>query len=369
MTRTITLSDVARIAGVSLGTASNAFNRPERVRPEVRAMIEAAARTLGYSGPDPRGRLLMGGKAHAIGIVTPGQLTVTHMMRARYGQELLHGIAQACDAVNSNLLIVAGLGERKLFAIRNAMVDGFILGHFEDVALVAARHGKVPAVLLDAEPLPGTSSAGTSSVRIDGRSGTRRAAEHLLALGHRKFAVISILRQEGEPVWHPPSHEPHVLRNGLPLDRERLQGVADALEAAGLSIHDVPVVEAFPWPPFSEAAAAMLLDRAPDVTAVVSMGDFLAMAVIEAARRRGLAVPQDLSVAGFDDITTAATFDPPLTTVRQPIVEKGRRAAELLFEGGPPQHIMLPVELVIRASTGPAPKTQKSAARRRSRSV
>jgi DNA-binding LacI/PurR family transcriptional regulator len=97
----------------------------------------------------------------------------------------------------------------------------------------------------------------------------------------------------------------------------------------------------------------MLLDNAPDVTAVLAMADPQALGVLSEARQRGIDVPRDLSVVGFDDLPEAAFADPPLTTIATPTIEKGRAAASILFEGGPPRQVVLPVELVVRASTAP----------------
>ena len=115
----------------------------------------------------------------------------------------------------------------------------------------------------------------------------------------------------------------------------------------------VPIVETVNHGPGPQAGAAMILDAAPGLTAVVTMCDVLALAVIDEAARRGLRVPEDLSVVGFDDIPEAAAARPPLTTIAQPIREKGRLAAEMIFAGGPPRKEVLPVALVTRASTAP----------------
>ena len=140
---------------------------------------------------------------------------------------------------------------------------------------------------------------------------------------------------------------------------ERMAGVADALAEFGLSLDDMPVMEACGTPE-EEAAfgngAGMALDMAPEATAVVALGDGVALSIIEQARKRGLSVPRDLSVVGFDDIAGATRSEPPLTTMHFSAFDIGRLAARLLLDGGPPQHIILPVELIIRASTAPPRK-------------
>ena len=139
---------------------------------------------------------------------------------------------------------------------------------------------------------------------------------------------------------------------GIPTDQEKFHGYADAFSEAGLDINDVPMVQADPW---DRDAARMMLDAAPDVTAILSMSVMQAIAVINEARRRGLSVPRNLSVVGYNDIPDAERSDPPLTTVDGLGVQKGRTAARIAFQGGPPRHEILKPQLIMRASTGPAP--------------
>jgi DNA-binding LacI/PurR family transcriptional regulator len=183
-----------------------------------------------------------------------------------------------------------------------------------------------------------------------------------VGLGHRRFAIFSVLRQvpdqssvaSREPVFHGPNEARHKLVRGFSIDDERLAGYADALAEVGLSVDAIPIIECSADTVANAARGATLLfENAPDVTAVLSMTDVQALAVLEEARRRHIAVPRDLSVVGFDDIPEAAQSNPPLTTIVHPMVEKGRAAARLLFEARAPQHIVLPVTLAIRDSTAP----------------
>jgi DNA-binding LacI/PurR family transcriptional regulator len=138
----------------------------------------------------------------------------------------------------------------------------------------------------------------------------------------------------------------------MPTDQEKFHGYANALSEVGLDINDVPMVQADPW---DRDAARMMLDAAPDATAILSMTVMQAIAVIKEARRRGLSVPRDLSVVGYNDIPDAERSDPPLTTVDSLGAQKGHIAARIVFEGGPPRHEILEPRLIMRASTGPAP--------------
>jgi DNA-binding LacI/PurR family transcriptional regulator len=141
---------------------------------------------------------------------------------------------------------------------------------------------------------------------------------------------------------------------------EKLSGVADALAEAGLSLDDMPIAEACGTQGEEKAfgsGAAMILDRAPEATAVIGLVDSIALAVLRKATERGLKVPEDLSIIGFDDLPEAAQSQPPLTTVRVPAADNGAAAVRLLLEKGPPRHVLVPVELVVRASTAP-PRAQ-----------
>ena len=120
-----------------------------------------------------------------------------------------------------------------------------------------------------------------------------------------------------------------------------------------MSIADVPIVEFHLVSPNVEEGARTLLDSCPDATAILAMSDRQAGAILAEAKRRNIDVPKDLSVVGFDDAENAALADPALTTIAQPIVEKGRIAARVLFEGAPPGQVVLPTQLVVRASTAP----------------
>lgn len=349
MGKTIRLSDVARAAGVSLGTASNVFNRPHLVRAEMREHVLKVAGELGFTGPDPAGRLLMGGRANAIGVVPAGDMPVAFAIASPYLSAALYGIAEVCDAQQASLMVISGSQARKAWAINNALVDGFVLGHPDEIPMVQARARKVPYVVMDTYAGPDA-----NSVVIDGAGGARAAAEHLLSLGHRRFAIFAMCRAPVDPVWHPPGG-PRQLRHGFALDHEKLGGYAEALATAGIDIESVPMVEAYPPTPWNEAGARLLLDKAPEATAVLAMADRHAISLLDEARRRGINVPGQLSVIGFDDVANAVLATPPLTTMRQDTAEKGRIAARLLFESAPPQQVRLPVELVVRGSTGPAP--------------
>ena len=339
-----TLDDVAKAAGVSRGTVSNVFNRPEAVRPALRERVEEAARLLGYGGPDPKGRLLKEGRFNAIGFMPPGAFAIADVVRSPYGRELLCGAAQACDAAGATLSLVNGTDETRFASIREALVDGFILGHAMDIDLVvSAKRRRLPFVILESE-----AGSDVNSIRIDARAGALASIRHLTALGHRRFAILSIRRTSGPAIIHLPGETDRALMDGFDLDQQRLDGFRDALAEAGLSIEAMPIIETTPGDP---AAGAAVFGQCPDATAIVTMSDWQAITVLDEAVRRGIDVPGSVSVIGFDGTAEAARTVPPLTTVAHDVVGKGRLAAEMVLAGGPAQQVVMPVELLLRGST------------------
>jgi DNA-binding LacI/PurR family transcriptional regulator len=341
-----TLDDVAKAAGVSRGTVSNVFNKPDRVRPELRDHVFAVALRLGFGGPDPKGRLLRDGKFNAIGFIPPGNYAIEDMIRSPYGRELVLGAARACDAAGATLSLVNGTDERRAASIRDALVDGFILGHSADVALIrSARNRQLPFVILESDHGPDV-----SSIRIDARAGAMTAIGHLASLGHRRFGILSVRRTPGPPLIHRSAVPTRAGLGDFPLDSERLQGFADALAEAGLSLDDMPIVETVPGDP---KAGAAIFDNFPETTAIVTMSDWQAITVLDEATRRGIDVPGRVSVIGFDGTVESARTSPPLTTIAHDIAGKAQLAAEMIFAGGLPRQVVMPVELKIRASTAP----------------
>jgi DNA-binding LacI/PurR family transcriptional regulator len=231
--------------------------------------------------------------------------------------------------------------------MREAVVDGFMIGSTGDRDLIEnASNRRLPFVVMDVSPDPAI-----HTISIEARAGAYAAAQHLTALGHRRIAIVSVRRTRGGPIVHPPGTGRRI-QDGIELDHEKLDGYADALAAAGLSLDDCPIVETLPSDP--EAGRA-ILDAAPDATGLLVMSDRQALTILAEAATRNISVPGRLSIIGFDGVPETAMTTPPLTTVAQPVREKGRLAAQILIEGGPPRQLTLGVELLQRGSTGPAP--------------
>ncbi len=337
------LRDVAARAGVSVGSASQAFGRPELVSDEVRSRVLEAAEQLGYAGPDPTARRLRTGRAGAIGVIFSERLRYQFTDPA--APEFLGGIAQSLEKQHLGLLLIPDARERDVVAdtVRGAAVDGFIIysATRNDPRVEAALARGIPIVTVDQpRDLP------TPFVGIDDRAAARSAAEHLLELGHERIGVISFitaLDRAGKLT--------------LDISVERLAGYREGL---GSTWSDDAVRIARPNAPEPARRAALELlrtDRRP--TAILAMSDVLALGVLQAAAELGLRVPDDLSLVGFDDSPAASLAMPPLTTIAQPHEEKGRLAAEWLLEAIAERRMrrgrrtLLPTQLVVRKSTAP----------------
>lgn len=337
------LADVAKAAGVSSGTASNVFNRPEIVSPEVRSRVEAAARRLGYNGPDPKGRLLRAGKVNAIGVVTSDD--TADAFQDPYTRLVMKGIAKECDARGAGLALVSTKQSESAWRIQTALVDGFIVSCYkvDDAVVTLAQERRLPFVALDLDAGPGT-----SSVLIEDRRGAALAARHLLELGHRRIGLLA-LPAKGD--CENREDLGRVRASAFRFIRDRMAGYGEALAEYGMKLEQVPVLELRGDAGLDAPTVGEFLAAHPDLTALLAMADVLAFAALDAAHARGLRVPEDLSIVGFDDVAEAAETTPPLTTVEQPALEKGRIAARMVFEQGPPRTELLPVKLVVRGST------------------
>jgi DNA-binding LacI/PurR family transcriptional regulator len=333
-----TLADVAARVGVSRTTVSNAYNRPNQLSPALREKVLAAAAELGYTGPNPMASGLRRGTTNTIGLVFDSPLTYAFTDPAAV--LFLSGVAAGCEDRGSALALVPRLAGGEAELVRSALVDGYVFfcTHEADPRLEAAQARGLPIVLVDYDPRDGAATVG-----IDDREGARRVAQHLVDLGHRRFGIVV-------PYKEP---DPEGERRRYHVRDDRIAGWRDALVSAGVDWDAVPVETAeHSRPDTGTRAAAALLDRRDRPTAIIALSDVLAFRALDAAAERGIDVPDELSVVGFDDVPDAAAAR--LTTIRQPHAEKGAAAVRLLAEGAPPENLTLPIGLVVRASTAPA---------------
>ncbi|HVG49285.1 MAG TPA: LacI family DNA-binding transcriptional regulator [Rubellimicrobium sp.] len=343
--RTIKLRDVAVAAGVSQGTASNVFNRPELVREEVRERVREAARSLGYSGPSPKGRLLRAGKVNAIGIAAAEPLS--YFFADPWARRLLTEVAEVCDARGAGLALVSVAGGKHLaWSIESALVDGFLLrcGGPELLVEITQRRG-LPFVALSLD----TEEPDVPAIDIDDFGGALACGRHLLGLGHRRIAILGIGLGEGAQRVGPEAARATRFVNV----RERAEGYWAALAEAGVAEDDIPVMAVRNDGENIAEVLELLFDghQAPP-TALLSMSDKVALAALDWIVRRGLRVPEDVSLVGFDGVPESAESVPPLTTVEQPFRQIAERSvAAILDDAMPAGREVLPLTLLVRGST------------------
>lgn len=346
---TVTLQTIADAMQVSRATVSNAFNRPDQLTPELRAKILAKAKELKYGGPDAAAAVLRKGRTDTIGVIFTEALS--YALTDPVALSVLQGIAKETEEAEIRLLLIPTAADRgDISPVRDAVVDSFILWSLPDTdpQRLAALARRLPVVIVDGTPDPEAAWIG-----IDERSGLETLIARLLQLGHRRFGVITWpLAEDGFTGFADLERRTSIYASA----RERLDGVRKGVEAAGIAWTDVPVFEcAINTQENGVRGAAALLDLAEPPTAILCMSDLLAFGAMQTAAARGLAVPGDLSITGFDDIPAAARAHPPLTTIRQPFAIKGGQAARFLLDGwiDPPPHKQLQAEMVWRESAGP----------------
>ncbi|MGF1623234.1 MAG: substrate-binding domain-containing protein, partial [Alphaproteobacteria bacterium] len=323
------------------------FNRPEVVRPEVRARVMECAQQIGYEGPDPAARMLRAGKANAVGVVTDTELS--YFFNDPYLRLFMEGVAEVCDTHSAGLSLVSSLSdEAAAWTVQTAMVDGFIVDCMEHghrlIDLALKR--KLPFVAADLDAGPGI-----NCVKVDDVEGARLAARHLLDLGHRRLAILSMPFRDDDRVGFVDAAR---CRDVLyVVTGARMTGYRKAFAEAGLDPELVPVYETQHDAPSIRAGLETLMALDPRPTALIGMADVIALQALDLLRERGIAVPQDVSLVGFDGIADSERSQPPLTTIVQPIREKGRRAAEMVFDGSTGRQVTLPLTLAVRGSTAP----------------
>lgn len=352
----VTINDVASALGVAASTVSNAYNHPDQLSAELRVRVFEVAAQLGYAGPDPVARSLRQQRSGAIGVLFAERLS--YAFTDPVAMLVLEGIASALEAAELGLLLVPGRADTTA-TVQRALVDGFIVYSMLEVdpLVAAALSRRIPTVLLDQPP-----RVGVPSITVDDVDGARQAAEHLLHLGHRRFAIITdrltdpLVSTAADDRLPPHEQAAHTFF----ATQRRFQGYRSALEQAGLAWQDV-LIQTCADNSEADGAAAMqsLLAIAPRATAVLCITDRLALGAMVAAQHLGLHVPGDVSIVGFDDIAPAALAEPPLTTIRQAHRDKGLLAGQMLVaclrSEAVVERTTLPVQLIVRGSTGSAP--------------
>jgi LacI family transcriptional regulator len=327
----VTLEDVAAAAGVSPSTVSRILNGTAAVSAVKCAAVHDAIRRLGFV-PNPVARGLAGGRTLSIGVLTQA-------LDSPFYGSALRGIEDELGRAGYSPLFVSGHWSaneeaRCIEVLRSRRVDGLIVltGRLSDAALT--REAQSVPVVVTGRTL---SAPNLYALNFDNFEGARLATHHLLALGHRRIAFIT-----GDPL-HPDANE-------------RLRGYRMALEAAEVPYDPALVLPGQYHEESGRLAVERLMDSRAPFSAIFAANDQMAFGAILALHRRGKRVPSDVSVVGFDDVSSATYCLPPLTTVHQPVYELGRLAATSMMQllaGEQPTGRMPGPRLIVRESTRP----------------
>ncbi|MEV8316836.1 LacI family DNA-binding transcriptional regulator [Streptomyces sp. NPDC059900] len=328
----VTITEIARQAGVSVPTVSRVVNGRSDVSEETRARIEDLLREHGYE----RRPTAPGSRAALVDLVF-------NDLDSPWAVEIIRGVEEVAHAAGAGTVVSAihgasGSARQWMKNLRARASDGVILvtSVLEPVLHDELRRLGVPLVVIDPA---GSPALDAPTVGATNWAGGMAATEHLLSLGHRRIGFVA-----GPP--------------RLLCSRARLDGYRAALESAGVPVDDALIVQGDFYHASGFAGAGELLGLAEPPTALFAASDQMALGAIEALRRRGLRVPEDLSVVGFDDLPEVSWSAPPLTTVRQPLSDMGKLAARTVLRlalGEEPAspRVELATELVVRASTAP----------------
>ena len=328
------LQDVARRAKVSIATVSRVLNNSDKVVPETRALVEQALRESGYRPSRVARRLRMNsGRAHLVGLIIPD-------IQNPFFAEIARGVEDAAYAAQYALLLCNSdeNPEKERFyldVMRDESVDGIVLPPFDetDAAVIEMVKTGLPVVCVDRCLAKVT----TDLVEVDNYRGALEAVTHLISKGHRNIGLI-----EG--------------RIQVSTSRERRRGYVDALAAAGIPLRKDLIRGGDFKQESGRVLAGELLDLKKPPTALFVCNNLMTVGALAGVHQRGLRVPKDVALVGFDDLPWAEALDPPLTVVRQPAYDVGRQAMELLLKriiepGRPAVTMRLLPELVIRRST------------------
>lgn len=326
---------VAELAGVSVATVSRTLKQPESVSPKTRNRVLDAVQQAGYQ-PNQLAARLRSGKTHNLVVLVP---TIANVFFAR----VISGMQQVAHEKGFTLLLSNTQADEQIemsYArmVETAAADGVIqLRAFNPFKREQLNAQSLYPMVNACEVLD---NVACPTVMLDNRAAAAEMTRHLIELGHRNIALVK-----------GPARSP--------LTRDRVSGYRDALNEAGIAFDEQFLVAGDFSLKAGFDAATQLLALPVRPTAIFCENDEMAIGVMQCLKQAGLRIPEDISVAGFDDISFSEYSDPPLTTIAQPAEEFGRTAVSLLIDVlqgriTKAAKVILPFELVIRKSTGPA---------------
>ncbi len=338
-TTRVRIEDVAQKAGVSPTAVSFAFNSPHRLNPQTVVRILEVANELGYS-PNPHARALLARSIGVIGILTPQSLP--SIFANPFFASFHEGVGRICDEHNLSLLTISSVSGSLAQASANAPVDGLIVVGLDErhPEIEFLHRRKMPFVIVDGD------ADIAPSVNVDDEGGAYAAATYLLERGHRDIVCLTFEMDYSD------IHPDKVYGVG----QRRLKGYKRAFAEYAILWSDDHLISAFTSAAAGAEVFQALWQTGKRPTAILAIADIIAVGVLQAASAIGIQIPNDLAVIGFDDIPQAMWTTPTLTTIHQPIMEKGEIAAQQLLgliSGDIPSElkIQLPTTFVPRQST------------------
>ncbi len=335
----VTIKDVAKVAGVSIATVSRVIHDGGQVGDACRARVKKVIAELGYR-PNSNARALVRKTTNTLGVVTP-------KISMPFFGSLASGVEKGARENNYKCLMSNSLYETKseleaIESLRDHNCRSIILhSEYSDEKTLLKLAEEIPGLVLINRYIPAISNR---CVWLDNQTGAKHATEYLLKRGHKKFAVITSIYQNGDPGF-------------------RLQGIREALKTANLPLPEQAIEESTANLEGGEQAVKALLAKGIKFTALLAYNDNMAIGAIHALFEAGLRVPEDVSVIGFDDLIISRVCRPRLTTVHYPVEEMASYATKLAIElGEHPDashhrtHLFIP-HLVERDSVADAPKS------------
>jgi len=332
----LTLEDIAHLSGVSRSTVSRVINYDVNVKDETRQKVQQVINSYNFQ-PNLAARGLASGRTNVIGVVIPAGVSV--IFADPYFPLLLRGISSMCNTRNYSVMLWLAEPEyeRRMISriLHNGLVDGVVIASIliDDPIIQSLIESKMPFILIGRHP-----TIDVNYLDVDNLQSGHKATAHLIHLGYKRIGTItgSLNQVSGY---------------------DRYQGYLQALEDSGLPVIPELVAEGSFTEEGGYNAMQHLLKYKPDAVFVAS--DKMAYGAMRAVREAKLRIPEDVAIVGFDDIPASSTTEPPLTTVRQPVLQMGRKAVDLLIdviEKGTKstQKAFLDTELVVRESCGAA---------------